>query len=160
MALIQWHGGRRRRPVFARVSEVALAACVLGSLSCASDDEQSDAGLNDAGGNDAGASSFCANVDDEVDELVRAAQTCDEDSDCEIASVTAPCLLLCGTVLSIDADADALQAALTSLSDAYQAQCEGLDGYGCAIANCVDPSTLRAQCTDGLCAIALSGSQP
>jgi len=47
-----------------------------------------------------------------------------------------------------------------SLSDDYLEQCAHRDGFGCAIADCGDLSTLRGECTDGRCMIASRSSQP
>ena len=125
-------------------------ACLLGASGCGDDEGQ----------NDAGGSSFCESVDDEVDELLRAAQSCEQDDDCSIVDVTAPCLILCGTVVNGATDLPALQAEAMSLSDDYQAQCVGRDGFGCAIADCADPSTLRAECADGQCTTVRRSAQP
>ena len=123
--------------------QAALIACVLGSASCENDEEQ----------NDAGSGSFCESANEEVDELLQAAQSCEQDGDCSIVGLNAPCFILCGAAVNSATDLPALQAEVMSVSDDYRAQCEGRDGYGCAVADCADPDTLHAECTDGQCTI-------
>ena len=146
MAKVQRRSGPSGRREGERIFATVLIVCMVGLSSCESDEEQGEA--------------FCESVDDEVDELLRAAQSCEQDDDCSIAGVTAPCLILCSTAVNSATDLAALRAEATRLSDDFRAQCEGRDGFGCAVADCVDPSTLHAECSDGRCTVARSSESP
>jgi hypothetical protein len=91
----------------------------------------------------------CDSIQAEADDLLRDAQTCQQDDDCAFMGIDAPCLLafLCPSAVSRTADLDQLQDEARRLSEDWRACSDS-----CAIANCVgfagvmcNPSTHRCE---------------
>jgi hypothetical protein len=123
-----------------------LAGCAENSRGGAMQSPQS-------GERDAAASGKACDDDYQAraDELRAGAESCEQDEDCAVIGIDAPCLLafLCPTPLNRMADSDGLRSEASRLSAAYR-DCSD----SCAVANCVygvgapamcNPSTHRCQ---------------
>lgn len=90
----------------------------------------------------------CQDRQNEAQALLQSYQACKQDDECMIASIPAQCLtpFLCSSSVRRDADLVALSSAARELSFAYRDHCTD-----CVVADCVDPSSLRAVCQNGLC---------
>jgi len=92
----------------------------------------------------------CKDISDELVDLIRRNAGCEGSEDCRIAGFEGSCVAgwLCGVALNADAPLQSLGRTGSQLmSEFTSAGCE------CAVADCVDPSTLGAVCVSGQCTI-------
>jgi hypothetical protein len=92
----------------------------------------------------------CDDRQEEARALLKSYSVCESDADCTVSGGSAECLtpFLCSVAVRRDADLEQLRDEAQDLSKSYTQHCTG-----CAIADCVDPSTLGAACENRVCAL-------
>ena len=89
----------------------------------------------------------CAEIENDVQELLTSHKNCELDEDCIQTSVNVKCVphFCCGTILNKETDIDLLSQHAKDLSHGYSSQC------GCVMCMCINPDTYNVVCKSGIC---------